>query len=410
MNARALRCLLWLVVLSAAGCQSPSAPSAPGGPNSTPGGQTPAPAVSVRSVTVTGPGGRGTSFTPGETLQFTAAATLSDGRTEDCTSSAVWTTTAPAVVRPAERPGQMAAVAVGEATVLAACGGQVGTLSITVKSGIRIIGLEAYVPFMLTAERPVVTAQVVDAGGQAHACRAAWGTTDHDVAHVDSASTTGVVVSWGEGEATISASCEGQTGTALVRSGTYRLQGDVRDRDTGAPIAGAALQRGLGRDTTTDAEGRYTSQRQGYSPWTWFAWRNGYEVAVQERIGWERQPVVRLDWALARIPGILLEGSGELCWKQGACAPGVEAKRTYAFVVPAAGTLRVDTFWELDYNDLLYHELRCNQEVVAEGSRRDHNWGRLLEVPASPACAYQLSFVQSTRNPVMHFDYTVSWR
>ena len=403
MRGRSLRRLASLMALVAWGCQSPSAPSAPGG-------QLPAPAASVRSVTVAGPNSRGTTFTPGETLQFTAVATLSDGRTDDCTATAAWTTTSPAVVRPGEKPGQMATVAAGEATVLAACGGQVGTLAVTVRSGLRIVGLESYVPFMLLAERPIVAAEVVDASGSARACRAAWATTDYDVAHVDSGSTTNTVVSWKEGEALVTATCEGQSVTTLVKSGTYRLQGVVTDGGTGAPIAGGALQSGMGRDAVTGADGTYTTLRHGASPLTWVAWKNGYEVAVKPDIAWDRQPVVMVDWALTRIPGILLEGSGSLCWKQGACAPGIEAKRTYAFVVPAAGTLRVDTFWALDYNDLLYHELRCNQEVVAEGSRRDHNLGKLFEIPASPACAYELSFVQSTRNPVMSYDYTISWR
>lgn len=390
-----------LLMTSAAACQPPAAPSA-----SIPTVPTPP----VQRVAVTGPAGRGEVFTPGETIRFRAEATFTDDRTADCTALAAWAASDATVLRPGSQPGEMVTVAAGRASVSATCGGQTGTLAVSVGSGLRIVGLESYVPFMLVAERPVVSAEMVDASGNARACRAVWATTDYDVAHVDSVSTTGTVVSWKEGEALVTATCEGQFVTTLVKSGTYRLQGVVRDGGTGAPIAGVALQRGMGRDAVTGADGAYTTQGQAVSPLTWIAWRNGYEVAVNPDIAWDRQPVVTVDWELPRIPGILLEGSGELCWKQGACAPGVQAKRTYAFAVPAAGTLRVDTFWALDYNDLLYHELRCNQEVVAEGRSRDHNLGKLFEIPASPSCAYELSFVQSTRNPVMRYDYTISWR
>ena len=131
---------------------------------------------------------------------------------------------------------------------------------------------------------------------------------------------------------------------------------------------------------------------------------------MQRDVAWNRQPIVRLDWALERIPGILLEGTGRLCRAGSACESGAPTENVYAFSVPAAGTLRVDTFWELDYNDLLYHELRCNGTLVEKSGRRDHNWGKLFEVAASPACAYELRFTQSTRNETMSYDYTISWR
>ena len=396
-----------LLMMSAAACQPPAAPSTPAAPSS---GIPTVPTPPVQRVAVTGPAGRGEVFTPGETIRFRAAATFTDDRTADCTASAAWAVSDATVLRPGSQPGEMMTVAAGRASVSATCGGQTGALAVSVGSGLRTVGLQSYVPFMLLAERPVVSAELVDASGSGRACRAVWATTDYDVAHVDSVSTTGTVVSWKEGEALITATCEGQSVTTLVKSGTYRLQGVVRDVGTGVPIAGVALQRGMGRDAVTNVDGAYTTQGQAVSPLTWIAWRNGYEVAVKPDIAWDRQPVVTVDWELPRIPGILLEGSGELCWQQGACAPGVPAKRTYAFTVPAAGTLRVDTFWALDYNDLLYHELRCNQEVVAEGRSRDHNLGKLFEILASPSCAYELSFVQSTRNPVMSYDYTISWR
>ena len=167
---------------------------------------------------------------------------------------------------------------------------------------------------------------------------------------------------------------------------------------------------GLGRAATTDGQGRYAASSQAMSPHTWFAWKNGYEVSVQPDIAWNRQPVVQLDWVLSRIPGILLEGTGWLCRSGSACESGAPTENVYAFSVPAAGTLRVDTFWELDYNDLLYHELRCNGTLVEKSGRGDHNWGKLFEVAASPACAYQLRFTQSTRNQTMSYDYSISWR
>jgi len=394
--------------LVATGCSSPSQPS------STPAA-TPAVAsapLPVRSVAVSGLAGRGPSVTPCETLRFTAQASFKDDHTEDCTDTAAWASSDDRVLRPASRPGEMTAVAPGDALVSASCGGQTGSLPVKVAGGIRIVGLEDYTPFMLISEKPHVSALVVDAGGGQRDCgrNAVWSTSDYDVAHLADFD-PGVIYSWSEGEAILTAACEGQTGQVLVRVGSYTVEGIVQDAGTGAPLPGAVLQYGLGRKATSDGQGRYAAPGQAMSPHTWFAWKNGYEVRVQRDIAWNRQPVVRLDWALERIPGILLEGTNRLCWNgSSGCEAGVPKENIYTFSVPAAGTLRVDTFWELDYNDRLYHELRCNGTLVEKGGRGDHNWGKLFEVAASPACAYELRFTQSTRNPTMTYDYTISWR
>jgi hypothetical protein len=364
----------------------------------------------VRSVSVSGLAGRGPSVTPGETLQFTARATFSDDHSEDCTATATWVSSNDHVLRPASRPGEMTTVAPGDALVSASCGGQTGALPVKVDEGIRIVGLENYTPFLLRSENPHVSALVVDAGGGQRDCgrSAVWSTSNYDVAHVASFD-PGVIYSWSEGEATLTAACEGRTGQVLVRVGAYTVQGSVSDGGSGAALPGVVLQYGLGREATTDSQGRYSAPSQAMSPHTWFAWKNGYEVGVQPDVAWNRQPTVRLDWALSRIPGVFLEGTGQLCEGSG-CGSGVPKENVYTFSVPAAGTLRVDTFWELDYNDLLYHELRCSGTLVEKSGRADHNWGKLFETAASPACSYELRFTQSTRNPVMSYDYSISWR
>lgn len=92
----------------------------------------PSPAT-VMSVAVSG----ATSlFQQGQTAQLTATATLSNGLTENRTSSATWSSSASGVVQ-VSASGLMTAQGEGNATVTAAVGSARGTLNVTVKYGFR---------------------------------------------------------------------------------------------------------------------------------------------------------------------------------------------------------------------------------------------------------------------------------
>lgn len=92
----------------------------------------PSPAT-VMSVAVSG----ATSFyQQGQTAQLTAMATLSNGLTENRTSSATWSSSASGVVQ-VSSSGLITAQGEGSATVTAAVGSARGTLNVTVKYGFR---------------------------------------------------------------------------------------------------------------------------------------------------------------------------------------------------------------------------------------------------------------------------------
>lgn len=129
MSTITLRLMLCLVVLGAA-CSSKSTPTAPTpvSPAPTPTPTAPA-APTVTSVTVTGT----TSFAEaGARAQFTARANLSNGTTEDRTSTATWQSdnTVVATVSP---QGMVTVLASGDTAINATVGDVRGALGIVVR-------------------------------------------------------------------------------------------------------------------------------------------------------------------------------------------------------------------------------------------------------------------------------------
>src|ERR1700724_3316347 len=90
----------------------------------------------LASVAVT-PGNA--SIAVGESQQFTATATYSDGSTQNLTNSATWTSSGPAIAS-VSATGAAGALAVGTATISATAGSFTGTASLTVTPPV-VIGL-----------------------------------------------------------------------------------------------------------------------------------------------------------------------------------------------------------------------------------------------------------------------------
>lgn len=142
----------------------------------------PSPAVpapqgpAVSTVVVTGPAGHGTSFVPGERLQLRANATYSDGAIEHCTAAAGWRSLDQRVARFTNQlPGQLEILAFGATSVSAQCGAAVAIFAVRVDQGLRISGLEAYLPLLMRDERPTLSATLVtDRGSEDCTSTARW--------------------------------------------------------------------------------------------------------------------------------------------------------------------------------------------------------------------------------------------
>lgn len=95
------------------------------------GGNSPAPAPTLSSLTVTP---ANSSQDIGASTQFTATATFSNGSTQDVTSLASWTSTAPAVATVSDATGAkgtVTAVAAGSSLITASFGGLTGSTTVT---------------------------------------------------------------------------------------------------------------------------------------------------------------------------------------------------------------------------------------------------------------------------------------
>jgi hypothetical protein len=85
-------------------------------------------------VAITGLERLSAPLTPGVKVQLAATLTAAGGSAQDCTGTAEWSSSDSTLLRlTGQTPGELVAVAVGEATVSAACGGATGRLSVRVE-------------------------------------------------------------------------------------------------------------------------------------------------------------------------------------------------------------------------------------------------------------------------------------
>jgi hypothetical protein len=384
----------------------------PGKPAQAPAGPSPpaVPAPVVRRVVVSAPSGLGPAFTIGQSIQLAAVAEYSDGQSDTCTSGAAWTSTNDAVVKTTSRAGEVSMLAFGDAAVLATCSGVTGSLSLSVTRGIRIEGLEDDVPFALTSMDQQLRAFLVEGPGRAEECteEGRWSTANPEIARF-SPYDPGWLWLWDPGETIATVTCEGVTGSVLVKAGVYEINLHLVDADTGVPVPDAAVSASNQR---TNASGRYHARgNQEIEQFSF--WKLGYEPLVKVEVSWNRDLVMNRTYALAPVPGIFLRGSADLCGNaQRDCGPGKPPReQVHAFQAPHAGTLRVDAIWIPGglYDDLLY-ELRCDGAVVGQGTARSASLrGRWFEVPASASCSYELRVRQSYHG-TDSYEYAVSVR
>jgi hypothetical protein len=169
------------------------------------------------------------------------------------------------------------------------------------------------------------------------------------------------------------------------------------------PVAAAHVEiatgPGKGISTETDPAGRFTIPVRS-SDVVLHVVRVGYDPA-DVRIGTEHSVDVALD---PTEHTLALEGDGALCSfnlpssYQSVCVPaGAERMSdTYAFDIHRDGVFSVQTWWGVDYDDILYIDLKCGDVTTMHVESRFQSMGGVHRVNIAGGCRYQLAFKYSS--------------
>ncbi|MDF1504266.1 Ig-like domain-containing protein [Roseisolibacter sp. H3M3-2] len=176
-----------------------------------PGTGNPGTPAAVASVAITPAGG---TVLVGRTLQLAAAARDANGATLSGRAVA-WTSSADSVAR-VDANGLVTGVAAGSATITATSEGKSATASVAVQlAPVASIAVTPATANLRTGDTLRLAAAVRDESGAALAGRQVrWASSAAGVVTVDSVS--GLLRATGQGNATITASSEGKTGTAQI--------------------------------------------------------------------------------------------------------------------------------------------------------------------------------------------------
>jgi hypothetical protein len=168
-------------------------------------------------------------------------------------------------------------------------------------------------------------------------------------------------------------------------------------------VAAARVEIATGPDkgisTETDAGGRFTIAVRSRDA-VLHVVRAGYDPA-DVRIGTKDS----VDVALAPTEQTLaFEGNGALCSfnlpssYQTVCVPaGAErVSDTYGFDIHRDGVFSVQTWWGVDYNDILYVDLKCGDLTTMHVESRFQSTGGVHRVNIVGGCRYQLVFRYSS--------------
>lgn len=314
--------------------------------------------LGVTQLTAALPSGRANALIIGERVPLIASAQFADGTTEACSAgTATWTSSDVSIVT-VSADGTAQALAPGNATITSTCRFSSNSLSLGVRPGLRIRGLENE-PFVLLAQPRInIYTDLLNANGTIGAsCQATFTSSDLSVLTVSPAGSGGTIVPRKLGEATITATCGANAATTTVRVAHYNIAGTVRKSD-GTPLAGASVgtyrsqysDLGPIAETVSAADGSYVLPADR-SPAYIAVRAEGYHPATLPPATWTRQPTMQVaDTQLSPTPQPqpappLVNLSDAVCNAANftALCPGTTLVKGAQFQVAGSGRLRVET-------------------------------------------------------------------
>ena len=413
-------------MLCALACGGASPSPAPTSPTPVqPGGPPSPPPPAVVAVAVSLSSGKGPGLIPGERTQLRAIATRADGSTIDCTQSAVWTSSNPAVAAfDPQPPGQLRAVARGQASVSARCDDKLSSaLTLTVGSGIRVTGLEAYPLFVTGGVKVTLRAmEVAEDGSTIRDCGndADWTSSNRNFASFNALRENELLFhrtgARENADVTITVRCHGATSQIVVPMRPYRVTGTVRS-STGEPLAGVLITEKYGHNAVfTDANGRYSTDFVETPPEVIMS-LPGYDSHAQV-FHWNAQPAIQLDGTLPVLPQLIARGSGKVCnltttdarYEAECVAAGASAAPAHTFTLPRDGNLRLKTYWPdppggSGIDDNLIVKVECGGVQVYWGEINGTQGGGFTRPAKAGACV--ATFTNITLLRVLPYEFTL---
>jgi hypothetical protein len=270
---------------------------------------------------------------------------------------------------------------------------------------VTISGLQEYGAFLLPSARLQLQATLVGSDGARIDCTASakWSSADERVVAFNLVSSgffrglaPGEIYARDKGSSAISATCGDLTGQATAMVDEFSLNGQVKVGTQ--PLPGATVV--ADRLATTDAMGQFEIHELFQREIKLVVSYPGY-LNFAESIVWDGQPTMNVDVQLLPLPGTrILDGTDQV---------GKSDPVKHPFRVLEPGTLRLDTYFDkYDYNDDLFIELRCGDQLIASVAQNSVSRGKAFEVPARTDCAYELSFRQQSHYSLFIVQYILT--
>jgi hypothetical protein len=273
--------------------------------------------------------------------------------------------------------------------------------------GVALTGIENYGAFVLVGETVRLKAMERLPDNTVRDCTstATWKSSDVSILMHGLGEGDGPEAFWAmaPGTATLSATCDGYTGSQVISPNYYKLQVLVRDAVTGAGVPNMRLNR----------DGRYVTGPDGRCEFP--KWNSkdfyvsvdgfGYEPREGLHFFYNRQPELDVTIDMTPVPGApIFEYNGFLCTGHADCTIAGQSylqEAHFIFNVPRAGTLRIDGFLGPDGYEsrgAMRVTILHNNAIVAQRDVTGTlNGADVLDTPVESG-AYELKVFNATTN------------